>query len=185
MVNSYTKWPEIFKCWRPTATTTIHALKKLFSHFGMPKKIVRDNGTLFTESRFRNFCGSLSVEHVTTSSYYPRLHGQAERFVDTFKRALKKNNGLDTEESSIQQFLSVYRITPNPNTISGKSPAELMFSWKIQSVFDRLLRVQKRKKIHSNNKNFKNTKYTPKYFRTRDIYSIVTLYICIFSLYKE
>ena len=56
------------------------------------------------------------------------LNGQAERFVDTFKRALKKNNGLDTEEGSIQQFLRVYRITVNPNTISGKSPAKLMFS---------------------------------------------------------
>ena len=88
--------------------------------------------------------------------------------VDTFKRALKKNNGLDTEESSIQQFLSVYRITPNPNTIPGKTPAKLMFSQKIWSVFDRLLPVRKKKKIYSNNKNFKNTKYTPKYFRPGD-----------------
>ena len=27
VVNSYTKWPEILKCQRPTVTTTIHALK--------------------------------------------------------------------------------------------------------------------------------------------------------------
>ena len=82
-------------------------------------------------SEFRNFCRSLSVEHVTTLPCHLGSNEQAKRFVDTFKRTLKKNNGLDMEESSIQQFLSVYRITPNPNTILGKSPAELMFSQKI------------------------------------------------------
>ena len=52
------------------------------------------------ESEFRNFCRSLSVEHVTTPPYHPMLNEQAKRFVDTFKMALKKNNGLDMEESS-------------------------------------------------------------------------------------
>ena len=141
------KWLEIFKCQRPTAITTIHVLKELFSHFGIPEKIVSDNGTQFMGSEFRNFCRSLSVEHVTTSPYHPRSNGQANRFVDTFKRALKKNNGLDTEKSSIQQFLRVYRIIPYPNTILGKSPAELMFSQKIQSVFDQLFWFGKRKKF--------------------------------------
>ena len=97
----------------------------------MQEKIVRDNGTQFMGSEFRNFCRSLSVEYVTTPLYHPRTNEQTERFLDTFKRALKKTNGQDTEESNIQQFLSAYRITPNPNTISGKSPAELMFSQKI------------------------------------------------------
>ena len=35
-------------------------------------------------------------------------------------------------------------------------------------VFDRLLPVQKKKKIYTNNKKFKNTKYTPKYFMPED-----------------
>ena len=30
VVDSYTKWPEVLKCPRPTATTTIHTLKELF-----------------------------------------------------------------------------------------------------------------------------------------------------------
>ena len=77
-----------------------------------------------------------------------------------------KNNGLDTEESSIHQFLREYWILPNPNTISGKSPTELMFSRKIRSVFDRLLPIWKKKIIYSNNKDFKNTIYS-KVFQAR------------------
>ena len=138
-------------------------VKKVVLAFWRARKNVTDNGTHLTGSEFRNFCRSLSVENVTTPPYHSNR--QAERFIDTFKRTLKKNNGLDTEESSIQQFLGGHRITPNPNTISGKSPAELMFSQKSRSVYDRLLLV--RKKI-TQITNFKNTKYTPKYIRPGD-----------------
>ena len=51
------------------------------------------------------------------------------------------------EESSIQRFLSIYRITPNPNTISGKSPSELMISQKIRFVSDRLQKFGKRENL--------------------------------------
>ena len=46
---------------------------------------------------------------------------------------------MDTDEKSLESFSSVYRITPNPNTNAGLSLAELMFTRKIRSVFDRIL----------------------------------------------
>ena len=129
----------MFKCKHPTSTSTIDALRLLFSRFGVPKTIVSDNGTQFTSKELEEFCKALSIEHLTTAIYHPRSNGLAERFVDTFKRVLKKNQGMDTDEKSLEIFLSVYRITPNPNTNAGLSPAELMFARKIRSAFDRIL----------------------------------------------
>lgn len=120
-------------------------LNKLFSQFGVPKTLVTDNRTQFTSREFKDFCSSLSTDHVTTSIYHPRSNGQAERFVDTFKRALRKNQGMDIDERRIQKFLALYRITPNPNIDSGLSPTKLMFVRKIQSVFDRLLPSKKKR----------------------------------------
>ena len=91
----------------------------------------------FMETEFKEFCTSLSIDHVTMAVYHPRSNGQVEKFVDTFKRALRKNQSVN--ERSIPKFLAVYRITPNPNMSSGLSPAELMFARKIHSVLDRLL----------------------------------------------
>lgn len=159
VVDSYSKWPEIFKCKHPTSTTTIKVLDELFSRFGVPKTIVSDNGTQFTSSEFKDFCRCLSIDHTTTSPYHPRSNGQAERFVDTFKRALRKNHGMDTEEKTLQKFLSVYRITPN--TVSGMSPAELMFARKIRSVFDRLLPSPTKKYTKKSN-------FLCKFFKTGD-----------------
>ena len=76
---------------------------------------------------------------MTMAAYHPNLNGLTEKFMDTFKRALRKNQGMDTNERSIQKFLAVYRIIPNLNSSSCLSPAGLLFARKICSVFDRLL----------------------------------------------
>ena len=100
--------------------------------------MISDNGMQFTGREFKNFCTSLSIDHITTTVYHPRSNRRAERFVDTLKKALRKNQGMDTDERSMQKFLAVYRIIPNLNRNSGLSPTELMFARKIRSVSDRL-----------------------------------------------
>lgn len=42
-------------------------------------------------------------------------------------------------EVALQQFLSVYRVTPNPYTPASRSAAELMFAKKVIYVFARLI----------------------------------------------
>ncbi|XP_029640430.1 uncharacterized protein LOC115215411 [Octopus sinensis] len=79
--------------------------------------------------------------------YHSRFNGQVECFVDTFKRALSKLNKEVTDEVALQQFLRVYRVTPNLNTASGQSPVELILVKKVKSVFDKLLSGKKRKSV--------------------------------------
>ena len=88
--GSFSKWPEIYRCKRPTARNTIKALDEVFSHFGVP-----NTGTTFTGKEFKDYCYSLVIEHMMTPTYNPRLNGQAESFVDTFKRALRKTHGIE------------------------------------------------------------------------------------------
>ena len=81
--------------------------------------------------------------------YHPRSNRQKENFMDTLKRALRKNQGVDMNEKSIQNFLAVYGITPNTST--GLYPAELMPERKIRSVYDRLLRNPAKKTAKKEN----------------------------------
>ena len=89
-VDSHTKWPEVLKCKRPTTNCTIGFLHELFAHFGVVDCVVTDNGTQFMSNEFKQFCDTYQVKHIMTLQYHPRSNGQAERFVDTLKRALKK-----------------------------------------------------------------------------------------------
>ena len=95
---------------------------------------------------FKEFMEDFQVDHITTPTYHPRSNGQAERFVDMAK---------DTpSEKALQQFLQVYRITPNENTPSEMSPAEVMFARKIRPVFDKLSKQVKHAKTTVPKKNY-------------------------------
>eukprot|EP00106_Octopus_bimaculoides_P006911 XP_014774353.1 PREDICTED: uncharacterized protein K02A2.6-like [Octopus bimaculoides] len=131
LVDSLSKWPEICKGKKPTLSTVTNFLPELFARFGVPDVIMSDNGTQFVLFEFKKFHKRFAVEHVTTVPYHPRSNGQAEHFVVTFKRALRKLNKEVMDKVALQQFLRVYRVTPNPNTPAGMSPAKLMFVRKI------------------------------------------------------
>ena len=99
--------------------------------------------TQFILTEFKGFSKIFVVEHMPIAPYHPRSNDQAERFLDIFKRALKNSNGESTK-AVLQQFLQVYRLTPNKNVPSVMSPAEIVFARKIRSVFDKLIPNKKK-----------------------------------------
>ena len=55
VVDSYSKWPEVLKCRRPTTGTTTGFLHELFARFGVVDCVVSDNGSQFTSAEFKEF----------------------------------------------------------------------------------------------------------------------------------
>ena len=139
IVDSYSKWPEVIPLKSTSSDTTVTHLRRLFGQHGIPDILVSDNGTQFTSAAFQNFCSRLSINHLRSPPYHPQSNGQAERFVDTFKRALLKSRGEGTTEEILQNFLFVYRTTPNPATPEGISPAEALMGRKLRTVHHALL----------------------------------------------
>ena len=76
-----------------------------------------------------------SVQHVRSAPYHPTTNGTAERFVQTFKQALRAGRG---DQGSLQQklarFLMMYRNTPHSTT--GVTPAEFFFNWRPRTHLD-------------------------------------------------
>lgn len=136
IVDSYSKWPEIHPMNQTTASATVAKLVDLCSIFGIPEVIVTDNGTQFTGELFQSWCAKNSIQHIKSPPYHPQSNGQAERFVDTFKRALLKSKGEGTPRETIPIFLTAFRTTPNRNTPEGRSPAECMLGRKPRTTLD-------------------------------------------------
>ena len=105
VIDSHSKWPKVILLTSATATATIAALRCIFSQHGLPEIVVSDNGTQFSSAQFHDFCQQHCIKHIFSPPYHPQSNGQAERFVDTFKRALLKARGEGTSEEVIQQFL--------------------------------------------------------------------------------
>lgn len=134
IIDAFSKWPEVYILKNITTGTTIPALQSTFAQFGIPEKLVSDNGAQFTSFKFRRFCEENGIKHFRSAPFHPATNGQAERFVQTLKAKLKclSNSEKDLHEK-VQSILSHYRITPHYET--GKSPAEILFKYPVRSKF--------------------------------------------------
>ncbi|XP_059222312.1 uncharacterized protein K02A2.6-like [Stomoxys calcitrans] len=137
IIDAFSKYPEVYPMKSTTSSSTIECLRDYCSKFGFPESLVSDNGTQFTSQEFVLFCSENGIEHIRTAPFHPQSNGQVERFVDTFKRALKKHqNSL----KGIREFLLYYRATDNNNTPGGKSPSELFLGRKVRINLDLLFK---------------------------------------------
>lgn len=137
IVDSFSKWPEVFLMSNIGSGLTIEKFKDLFLRFGFPVHLVTDNGTSFTSTEFKNFCNVAAINHTFTPPHHPATNGAAERFVETFKTNVTKivENGKSLKYA-IGIFLSDYRATPHKST--GVSPARLMLGREIRNRFSLL-----------------------------------------------
>ncbi len=175
VVDSFSKWPEIFIMSNMTSYNTITKLNELNSRFGNMDIIVSDNGTPFTSEEFDDFCKEEGIYHIRSPPHHPQSNGQAERFVDTFKRALNKAKGEETIPNVLQTFLRRYRMTPNAQLPNNCSPSEVMFGRKTKSTLDLVKPKVKFDIIRDNDMEVQfNTKHGAKY---RTFYPNQTVYV--------
>src|SRR6266540_2228564 len=77
-IDKFTKWIEA----KPIATITAAKAKEFFQdivvRFGVPNRIITDNGTQFTGSEFKDWCEELSIKICYASVAHPQSNGQVE-----------------------------------------------------------------------------------------------------------
>ncbi|GFX32369.1 hypothetical protein TNCV_2172891 [Trichonephila clavipes] len=99
-----------------TASFTIHHLRILFAHYGIPLTLVSDNGASFTSYEFRHFLKLNNIKNITSASYHPATNGQAERIVhiqvgkEIWKRHVdqKRKCGKSIELSQAATEIPIY-----------------------------------------------------------------------------
>ena len=77
----------------------------LLASYGLPWQLVSKNGPQFCSEEFATFLKANGVRHICCALYHYALNGLVERFMRTFKQALK------THESSglpLQHYLASF-----------------------------------------------------------------------------
>ncbi|KAL2095791.1 hypothetical protein ACEWY4_007939 [Coilia grayii] len=143
LVDSHSKWLEVFPVKSATSTATVDHLRDVFSAHGLPHTVVSDNASIFTSSEFEGFLKLNGVRHLTSAPYHPSSNGLVERAVQTLKKSLKKMTG-GTLRARLARFLAAYRFTPHATT--GLSPAEMLFGRRVRTRWD-LLRPDAQAKV--------------------------------------
>ncbi|XP_054279081.1 uncharacterized protein K02A2.6-like [Macrosteles quadrilineatus] len=135
-IDAYSKWVEIEVMDRTTTAALVNRLRTWFSRYGVPKKIVSDNGTPFTSHEFKSFCKDNNICHVTSAPYHPKTNGLVERIIRTFKSRYSacKQEGLSSSLALLQVLLA-YRNTPQKTT--GQPPSVLFYGRRLPTALDR------------------------------------------------
>ncbi|XP_050528243.1 uncharacterized protein K02A2.6-like [Daktulosphaira vitifoliae] len=122
LVDYYSKWLEIIPIKSANSSTLIKCCKEIFTRFGIPSEVIADNMP-FDSYEFRVFSQEYKFKITTSSPYYPRSNGLAEKFVGIAKKLIKKS---EVEKKDLQLFLLYYRNSP----VSGckYSPSQFLMS---------------------------------------------------------
>ena len=137
VIDAHSKWGEVFQMTQTTTTKTVELLPQLFASYGLPEQVVSDNGPQFVSEEFRQFMQGNGIRHIRCAPYHPASNGLVERFVRTFKEAMKagKNDGLPLSHR-LSNFLLTYRTTPQATT--RQTPCSLFLGREARTRFDLL-----------------------------------------------
>ena len=109
----------------------VQCLKEFTYIFGAPFRIITDQGKCFTSSEFRTFCHTFNIELHFIAHGSSRANGQVERVMQTLKNVLTT---VETaSEQNWQDSLGEVQLSLN-STVTGYSPAELLFGPTIRSL---------------------------------------------------
>ncbi|KAL4007050.1 solute carrier family 7 (D/L-type amino acid transporter), member 10 [Sarotherodon galilaeus] len=142
VIDSHSKWLEVFPMPSITSHNTIEVLRGLFASYELPEELVSDSGPQLVSKEFNRFLELNGIRHAAVPAYHPASNGAAERSVQILKRSLMKNvleaDGKATLPLShrLANFLIMYRSTPH--TVTGRTPAELFLKRQIRTRFSLL-----------------------------------------------
>lgn len=131
VVDYFSRYIEVTVMKTITAKATCDFLDEIFARHGFPYSLTSDQGPQFTSQEFAEYCAENGICHYTTFAYWPQANGEVERQNRSLQKTiqitqLQKGNW----RKELLNYLLMYRSTPH--TVTGKSPAELLFSRKVR-----------------------------------------------------
>ena len=78
-IDKFIKWPKVEAVRKVAAKSAVKFFKGLVCHFGVPNRVITENGTQFTSHTFMQYTQDLGSKVCFASVAHPWSNGQAER----------------------------------------------------------------------------------------------------------
>ena len=128
VVDHFSKWAEALPIRNHTATTVARALfDHVFSRFGMPSRVLSDQGAEFESTLFSQLCQLMAIDKVRTTPYKPSTNATVERFHRTLNAMLAKVVCANQRDwcDHLPGVMTAYRASVHEST--RFSPNRVMF----------------------------------------------------------
>ena len=130
-IDKFTKWPEVEPVRKVTAQSAVKFFRSIVCRFGIPNRIITDNGTQFTSRTFMQYVQDLGAKVCFASVAHPRSNGQAERANAEVLRGLKTRT-FDRLHKCGRNWIEelpvvLWSIRTTPNRATGQTPFALVY----------------------------------------------------------
>ena len=90
-IDYFTKWVEVASFATVTKNVVARFIKhNLVCHYGVPEKIITNNGTNLNNMMITEFCRKFKIQHHNSSPYRPKMNEAVEAANKNIKKIVKK-----------------------------------------------------------------------------------------------
>ncbi|MCP4240224.1 MAG: DDE-type integrase/transposase/recombinase [bacterium] len=107
---------------------------EVISRYGLPCRLLTDNGSNFTAKFMASVCALLKIRRAFTTTYHPQTDGVVERFNGTLKAVLRKYISADQKDWDQHVRLALYAYNTSVHAALGETPFFLMYGREPRTV---------------------------------------------------
>lgn len=142
VTDHFTKYAIAVATKNQTAKVTAEALLNNFIlHYGIPTRLLSDQGSNFESDIIRELCKLMNIEKSKTSIYNPRCNGISERYNRTLLNMLGTLEPHQKQDWKKYLPSLVYAYNATPHESTGFAPFELMFGRKPRLPIDSMFQL--------------------------------------------
>ena len=125
VVDMTSRFPMVRILSSATASSVINALKGIYCDFGLPRRVLIDNGPCFKSQKYIEFHENLVISVEKSSAYNHQSVSSVKRIVQTIKQIMNKN------ADNAWLAMLIFRATDIPGI--NKSPGEILNGRKFRT----------------------------------------------------
>lgn len=111
-----------------SANTVARALcEHYITKYGIPEKILTDQGSNFMSKSFNEVCKLLKLKHLTTTAYHPETNGALEKSHNTLKEYLRSFTDIDRNNWDAMCHYAIFVYNTTPHCATNYTPHELVY----------------------------------------------------------
>jgi len=127
--DRYSNFFEVDRLYSKTSAEVITKLKAHIARYGIPNKLMSDNGPNFRSKELKQFTDRYIIEHFTSSPTYAQSNGKAGHSVKTVKQAMQK-----AHDAHAYPYLAILDFRNTPTEGYSTSPAQRMLNRRTRTL---------------------------------------------------
>lgn len=139
LVDSFTKWVEIFAIRKATSQVIVRRLYETFCRWGFPKTIISDNGSQFRSHYYINWCETMGINNLYIAPYHANAN-PTERYNQTIKAMIISTIKQCKERDKYTNEIS-FALRTSINESSAFTPCYLNTGREFRNPLDNHLQI--------------------------------------------